>query len=270
MRACIALLMHSARRARTLLLAAAILLAAFQILLTTAAQSLQELNTFAGLTALIPDFLRQVFGSSLLTIMSFRGIACLGFFHVAIVAFLVGLMIALATEPAREAETRFLDLILAHPVARAWIITRTVVLMAACIVLLLGAMTLGTWAGLHWLAKGEMARETFAVIPRLGMNFGLLLLCWGGISLALSTIVHRRSVAASIAAMLALACYMTDIISQVWKPLKPLAHYSPFHYYNALNLITGTPNSSHDLYVLACIAAAGCLISYLLFQLRDI
>ncbi len=270
MRACFALLMHSARRVRTLVLAAAVLLAAFQILLAFAAKSLQELNTFSGLTALVPDFLRQILGPSILTLMSFRGIACLGFFHVAIIAFLVGLMIALATEPASEIETRFLDLILSHPLARCWIITRTITLLVLSSGLSIGAMMLGTWIGLHWLVDADLARNTLAVILRLGMNLGLLLLCWGGIALVLASIAHRRSVAAAITALLAMTCYMADLIAQAWKPLKPVAHYSPFHYYNSLNLITASSGSTHDLFILACITATCFLLAYLLFQFRDL
>ena len=270
MRACYALLMHSVRRARALVLVAAALLAAFQILLAFAAKSLQELNTFSGLMALVPDFLRQTFGSSLLTLMSFRGVACLGFFHVAILAFLVGLMISLATEPASEIETRFLDLILSHPLARYWVITRTIVLLILCIALSLGAMVLGTWIGLHWLVDGDVARKTFAVIPQLGINLGVLLLCWGGIALALASIAHRRGVAAAITGLLAMTSYMIEAIAQVWKPLKPIARYSPFHYYSSLNLITGSSGSTHDIFILAGIAATGFILAYLSFQFRDL
>jgi len=270
MRAGLALFLHSARRARTLVLAAAALLAAFQILLAFAARSLQELNTFSGLTALVPEFLRQLMGPSLLSLMSFRGVACLGYFHVAVVAFLVGLTIALATEPAGEAETRFLDLILAHPLARHWVITRTIVLAATCIAFLLGGMMSGTLVGLYWLVGGDLARETFHVVPRLALNLGLLLLSWSGIALALASIARRRSVAAAIAALLAMACYMTDLIAQAWKALKPVARYSPFHYYNSLVLITGSSDSTQDVLILATIAAAGFLLAYLLFYLRDL
>jgi ABC-type transport system involved in multi-copper enzyme maturation permease subunit len=270
MRAGLALFLHSARRARTLVLTAAALLAAFQILLAFAARSLQELNTFSGLTALVPDFLRQVLGSSLLTLMSFRGIACLAFFHVAIIAFLVGLVISLATEPVSEAETRFLDLILAHPLARHWVITRTIALMATCILVLLGAMMLGTLLGLCWLVPGDLARETLGVIPRLALNLGVLLLCWGSIALALASMARRRSVAAAITALLAMACYMTDLIAQVWKPLKLVAPYSPFHYYNSLLLITGSSDATRDMITLASVAAGGFAVAYLIFSRRDL
>ncbi|MBZ5497212.1 MAG: ABC transporter permease subunit [Acidobacteriia bacterium] len=270
MRACLALLLHSVRRVRSLVLAMAALLAAFQILLAFAARSLQELNTFPQLAALIPDFLRQILGPSLLTLMSFRGIACLGYFHVAIMATLIGLMIALATEPVSEAETRFLDLILSHPLARHWVISRTIALLAACIVLLLGAMMSGTRLGLYWLAPEDMAQATFRVIPALTLNLGLLLLCWGSIALALASIAHRRSVAAAATALLAMACYMTDLIAQIWKPLKPVVRYSPFHYYNSLNLIMGSSDMTGDTLTLASIAVTGFLLAYLFFQRRDL
>jgi ABC-type transport system involved in multi-copper enzyme maturation permease subunit len=265
-----ALLAHSARRARVLVLISAGLLAGFQILLILAAKSLQELDTFSGLTALVPDFLRQILGTSFITMMSFRGIACLGFFHVAIVAFLVGMVIVLGTEPAGEMEMGFFDLVLSHPLRRHWIVTRTIALLAACILVLLGAMVSGTKIGLYWLAAPDTARATFAVVPRLALNLGMLLLCWGSIALLLAAVAQRRSTAAATAGLLAMTCYMTDVISQVWKTLKPEARFSPFHYYNSLNLIGGAAQTGHDILVLACITAACFSLAYLLFRSRDL
>jgi hypothetical protein len=270
MRTVWALFTHSFRRTSAFLFAAITLLGASQILLVFAARSLQELNTFSGLAALVPDFVRQVFGSSVITLMSFRGVACLGYVHVAILAFIVGFVIALATEPANEVETRFLDLLLSHPVARHWILTRTLLLLATCICAVLGAMLAGTWLGLAWLVPADLARETFSVVPRLTLNLGALLLCWGGIALVLASKARRRSVAASIASLAAMACYLLDLIAQVWKPLRPIARYSPFHYYNAMSLITGSPGMSKDVMILAGVAAMCFVISYFLFQSRDL
>jgi ABC-2 type transport system permease protein len=270
MKAGLALFLHSARRARTLVLALAALVAGFQILLAFAARSLGELNTFERLATLVPDFLRQLLGPSLLTLLSFRGIACLGYFHVAILATLVGLTIALATEPAGEIESRFLDLVLAHPLPRHWVITRTIALLAACIVFLLGAMMLGTWVGLYWLVPGDLVRTTFRVVPGLSMNLGALLLCWGGIALAVASNAHRRSVAGSATALLATACYMTDLIAQVWQPLRPVAKYSPFHYYSPLDLITGSSDAARHALVLVCVSVAGFALAYLNFRRRDL
>jgi ABC-type transport system involved in multi-copper enzyme maturation permease subunit len=270
MKACVALLHHSARRVRSLVLATAGLLALFQILFTLAAESLQEFNAYDRLAALVPDVFRQLLGPSVITIMSFKGIACLGYFHVAIVAVLVGLAIAIATEPAIEAESRFLDLILAHPVARHWVITRSIALLTGSIAVVVAAMMLGNRVGLYWLAPGDVGQEAFSIVPELSLNLAVLLLCWGAIALAAASIARRRSVAGAVTGLLAMVCYLADVISQVWKPLKPMARFSPFHYYNSLNLIMGSGDATRDIVILACVAACCFLLAYLLFSRRDL
>ena len=129
---------------------------------------------------------------------------------------------------------------------------------------------LGTWAGLYWLASPEIARETFRIIPKLSLNLAALLLCWGAIGLVLAALARRRSVAGAIAGLAAMACYVTDVISQVWHPLRPVARFSPFHYYNSLNLIVGTADVKRDLLILACVATAGFLLAYLAFSRRNL
>lgn len=270
MRAGLALLLHSFQRVRMLVLAIIGMLAAIQILFAVAAESLQEQNSFNHLFALVPEFLRQLLGSSLLALLSFRGIVCLGFFHVAVLAVLVGVVISLATEPAGEAEKRFLDLVLSHPLARHWIITRTAVLVAAFVFVAMSVMVVATRIGLYATVSGDTARAVFQVVPQLALNLGALLLCWGGVAAMLATIATRRSVAGGGAALLASACFITDVISLVWKPLKPLARYLPFHYFSTLNLISGSSNVSHDSLILLSIGAAGFAMAYLLFSRRDL
>ncbi len=270
MNAAIALLRHSVRRVRVLTFAIIAMLASIQILFTIAAKSLQEQNSFSQLFALVPEYLRQVLGPSLLTLLSFRGIVCLGYFHVAVMAVLVGVVISLATEPAGEAEMRFLDLVLSHPLARHWIITRTAALITAFVVVALSVMVLATRVGLYATASPDIAQSVFQVVPRLALNLGALLWCWGGIGVMLASIAPRRSVAGAATALLAAACFITDLISQVWRPLKPLTRFSPFHYFNSLNLIAGSPNAAHDSMVLAGIGAAGLVMAYLFFSRRDL
>jgi hypothetical protein len=270
MKAGLALLRHSVRRTRTIILAMAGLLAAFQILFALAAKSFQELNAFDRLVTLIPDVMRQMLGPSIVTILSFGGIVCLGYFHVAVVAALVGLTIAIGTEPAAEIESRFLDLILAHPMRRHWVITRSIALLGGAITLVMAAMLLATRVGLYWLAPADTAQDIFHVVPTLSLNLGMLLLSWGAIALALASMVRRRSVAGAIAGLSAMVCYLADVISQVWRPLRPFARFSPFHYYNSLNLIIETEEAGRDLLILACIAAAGFMLAYLIFSRRDL
>src|SRR5207247_8539470 len=97
-----ALLAHSLGRVRTLVLVMGLLLAAFQVLLTLVAGSIQRSGSFAQVAALVPPFVRQLLGESFLAMMSFAGIMCFGYFHPIVMGSPVALAIPPATEPASE------------------------------------------------------------------------------------------------------------------------------------------------------------------------
>src|SRR5712672_1335452 len=153
----ILLLKLSLKRARTLLLATGLLLSAFEVLQVFIAGSIQRSGGFEQLASLLPPFARALLGPSLASVMSFGGVVCLGYFDLGIVIALLALVIALATVPASEVETGLADLILARPLRRHWLITRTIALLLLMIVMMLTLMMAGTWAGLAMFAP-ENAR----------------------------------------------------------------------------------------------------------------
>jgi len=71
---------HSLRRGRSLV-AVAVVVFAFQLLLVLVATSFHRTQAFDRLAALVPDFLRPFLGSSALSTLSFTGIVCAGYFH---------------------------------------------------------------------------------------------------------------------------------------------------------------------------------------------
>src|SRR5260370_10496248 len=146
------LIMHSLKRVRTLVLTVGALLACFQVILIVVARSIQSSGGFEQLSALLPAFAKEMMGRSRASFMSFAGIVCLGYFHVAVMGSLVALTIALATMPTSEIETGFMELILARPLARHWIITRTIIVTTLSTAVLLAIMMAGTWIGLAALA----------------------------------------------------------------------------------------------------------------------
>ncbi len=265
-----ALFHHSYRRVRMLVLGAGALLGGFQLLLCLAGKAMHELNAFGQLSSLIPDFLRHLMGPALISLMSFGGIVAVGYFHIAVIGALAGLAIALATEVSAEIEIRFIDLILSRPLARHWLITRSVVLLLCATAYLLLAMFLGTCLGLYLLAPPGSSVPTLRLIRMLIFNLGALVLCWGGLTLAIAAVSRRRSVAGSVAGFLALATYLFDYIAQVWKPASKIAWLFPFHYYNALRLLTASELPFRDILVQLCFAAAGIASAYLLFSRRDV
>ena len=174
------LLALSLKRARTLLIATGLLLAAFQVLLVLIAGSIERAGEFEQLASLLPPFMRALLGPSLASVMSFRGVVCIGYFDLGIVIALLALTIALATVPASEVETGFADLILARPLRRHWLITRTIALLLLAILTMLSLMMAGTWAGLAMLSPANVRWPSPRMLGSLALNLGLLMLCWGG------------------------------------------------------------------------------------------
>lgn len=263
------LLALSLKRARALLLATGLLLAAFQVLTVLIAGSIQRTGEFEQLALMLPPFVRELLGPALASVMSFGGVVCLGYFDLAIVAALLALIIALATLPASEVETGFADLILARPFPRHWIITRTIALVLIAVLLTLALMVGGTWFGLVMLAPDDAQWPPPAMIGSLALNLGLLMLCWSGVAMAFGA-VCRRGAASATTGLLALATLLLDLTGRLWPPAERFAWLSPFHYFIPFDLVMGTPLPVENVLVLWAIAMSGFIIAYARFSLRDI
>ncbi len=264
------LLLHSLKRARSLVLGMGLLLAGFQIFLTLVARSLHQSNAFDQISSLVPPFMRQMMGPSFVGLMSFAGIIAIGYFHLAIMGSLVGMIISLATQPASEIETKFMDLILARPLARRWIITRTIALVTICTVVVLIFMMFGTWIGLSTLAPADAEKPSANLIFSLAVNLGALMLCWSGVGLAISAASRRRTIAGALTGLLALATFLLDYIARAWEPAASVGWASPFRYYSPLDIVMGFEVPSHHFWVLIGIALTGFATAYALFSRRDI
>jgi ABC-type transport system involved in multi-copper enzyme maturation permease subunit len=263
------LVRHSLRRFRAILLAIAGLLAAFQFLLTQVATYLFRHSAFGQLSALIPDFVRNA-GGSTLAFMSFAGVVAFGYFHPMVISSVIGLTIAIATEPAAEAEMRFVDLTLARPLGRADLITRTLVLMAIAIVFILGSMTAATWIGLACCTPADVPRPDGRLIASLAIGLGSVMICWAGIALAAASGARRRVSAAGLVGAAALAAYLLDYLGRAWEPAHRLSAISPFHYFEATALVAGTPLDVRDVAVLVGVGVVGAAIGFVVFSRRDI
>jgi len=261
---------HSLRRIRTLLLVMGILLGIFQVFLIIVASSIQQSAAFDQIGALLPPFVREMLGPSVTSFMSFPGIVCVGYFHLSVMGSLIALSIVLATMPASEIETGFMDLILSRPLARHWIITRTVLIVIACTLILLATMMAGTWIGLNSLAPLEARWPSPHLVLSLAANLGLLMLCWSGIAMVIGSAARRRSVAGGLAGITSLATFLLDYIARAWQPAESIAWLSPFRYFNPFQLLDGNPLAAKNVAVLGGIALSGFAASYIVFSRRDI
>lgn len=270
MRAPLCLLLYSIKRFRNLVLIMALLLAGFQMILIQVAKSIQVSGGFEQLSAMLPGFARELMGPAMAGIMSFAGIVCLGYFHLSVMGSLVGISIALATVPTSEIEIGFIDLILARPLARHWIITRTILLCILASVTILALMMAGTRLGLLLMAPPNAAWPTPRLIVSLAANLGMLMLAWSGVGMAIGSASRRRGVASAFAGFLALATFLLDYVGRLWQPAEKAAWLSPFRYYNPFDLVMGNPLPTKNLLVLGGIWAAGSIVAYIVFLRRDI
>jgi ABC-2 type transport system permease protein len=218
---------------------------------------------------MMPPIVRSLLGPALTSVLSFGGIVCGGYFELGIIIALLALTIALATLPASEVETGFADLILARPLARHWIITRTIALVLLAISAMLVVMMAGTWAGLAMYAPPNAPWPSPRIVGSLALNLGLLLWCWGGIATAFGA-ACRRSVAGATTGLLALAAFILDYAGRLWPPAEKFAWLSPFRYFVPFDLVMGSPLPVENLVVLWAVAMSGFVLAYLVFSQRDI
>jgi ABC-2 type transport system permease protein len=191
------------------------------------------------------------------------------YFDTGFIIALLALAIALATLPASEIETGFADLILARPLARHWLITRTIALVLFSILLMLLMIMAGTWGGLALFAPPNAPWPTARQTVPLALTLGLLVASWSGVALALG-VGYRRGVASGTTALLAFAALLLDWAHRLWAPLDCIAWLSPFFYFNPYELVAGGPLPVENLVVLGAMAATGYTVAYLVISQRDI
>jgi ABC-2 type transport system permease protein len=194
----------------------------------------------------------------------------LGYFHPMVMASLIASVISLATMVTAEMESGFMDLILSRPLARHWLITRSIIVGVLAAAAPLAMMLIGTTLGLTFLAPKQLTGEVLRLVLALSGNLGLLMLCWCGVALAFGSCTRRRGAAGWGAGLIALGTFLLDYVARAWKPLESLSWISPFRYYSAFDLLMGKSLPMTNVLVLVGIACAGFALAYFFFQKRDI
>jgi ABC-2 type transport system permease protein len=264
------LVAHSLKRVRTLAISLAGVFALFQILLIIIAGAFHGSRALARLPDLLPPFMREFFGPSLSAFISFGGMISQVYFHPMVIASFIALAITIGTLATAEIESGFIDLILSRPMARHWMITRSIIVAAICVVGVVITLMTASWVGLYTLAPRDTPWPPASQILSLGSNLCILMLAWCAIATAIGAGSRRRGVAGACAGFLALATFLLDYTARVWAPARSIAWLSPFHYYNALDLIAGAPVEPANLVILTGISIAGFGLAYFLFQRRDL
>jgi len=265
------LVRRSLGRTAGLFAAISILLAVFEIATIAVAASFTGANDFARLsqfmTQFTPSFVQSAFGPA---VLSFGALTTICYFDPLVVMMAVQFVMFLATEPAGEIEVGLVDLVLARPLPRHRLITRSVLVMTAGASLPMLAMGLATWVGLQFLAPADAHWPEARIVLLMMIHLAAASWCFGGVALAAAAWSRRRGVAQAAVAIAAVALYLIDVIGESWSKALPLARLLPFHYYHGAAILRGTANAALDLSILVGVGVVGIALAYWQFGRRDL
>jgi ABC-2 type transport system permease protein len=266
----VALIARSLRRSLWPLVAVGLVLIALQLVLVLNAISQQEAQQLSRLAELLPDFVRRALGDLTFVMVSFQGAVTAGYFHPIVVSLVSFLGIYVASEPANDVEAGVVDLLLARPLRRHWLITRSLVLMLliACAAPAIMAATM--WVTLYLLAPADAPWPSAASVVKMSMNFAALAAVNGTLSLLVASRARRRGTAVTVAGVTAAFGYLLTGLEPTWRPAQAIGWLSPFHYYHPLYILAGRQEPWPNMLVLGVAGVLLTVAAYWQFAHRDV
>ena len=147
--------------------------------------------------------------------------------------------IYVASEPAGEVEDGLVDLIVARPVPRFLIVTRSAFVFAVGSAAIVAAMFATSRIVVHWLSPATASAFPAVRLAWVAANLLAIVWCFGAASLAVASRVRQRTRAAGAVALVAVSLYLLQFGAAAWTPLRPFARVSPFHYYEPMQTLLG-------------------------------
>jgi len=242
-------------------------LAGFQLLLIAVAASTVTDGTFERLAQALPAFLRNALGAS---VASFAGMVTIGYWDPPLAFVVVLFAVYIAAEPAGEVEAGLVDLVLARPLPRHRLVSRSVLAMTAITVAVTVMMGAGTSLGLWLFAPDGVPWPEPRLVLTLMVHLTAVAWCFGAAALASSAFARRRASVVAGVGMVAIVMYILDWVGNVWTPARTVARLSPFHYYSHNAILAGTADPVRDLSVLGAVTIAGIALAYWQFNRRDL
>jgi len=265
----LALIGRSLGRVRAVTAGILMLLSLFQVVLVLMARSIARSGSLQAFVAFLPVAFQRSLGSGMLMLASFAGIVRFGFVHPVIVLTVVTAAAYLAVDPAIDVEQGLVDLILARPLPRHRLITRSLIVMLGGSVLMVAAMMLAQAGALAVFARSEVWPER-AQVAAGAINLAALGWCFGAFALLVAASARRAASAFSAVAITTICLDLLEYVSASWPPATRLSPLSPFHYYRGLSISPWSRQHLADVAVLASATALLTAGAYWQFARRDL
>ena len=247
--------------------ASALLLVGFQVALTLTAVTLHESGGYQQLFQAVPAYVRQWIGPAL---SSFAGMSALTFFEPLVILLLVLFAVYVASEPAADVEDGLVDLLLARPLPRHWVVTRSLLAMTATTAALVLALAAANVLSVRALAPGGAPGPAAATVLDLSVHLFALTWCFGGLTLAAAAYLGRRSSVLGALTVTVIALFLMKVLAEFTTRFDWLRWATPFDYFRGTDVLMGTAPTAWNLTVLMMLGAVGTVIAYWQFQRRDL
>jgi ABC-2 type transport system permease protein len=245
----------------------AAVLAGFQFALMAAAVSLEEGGDFQRLLEAVPAFVREAIGPAL---GSFAGMAVLAYFEPAILLGLTFFAAYVASEPAGDVETGIVDLVLARPLGRHRLMTRSLIVAVGLTLAMVAVLGSTNWLALTLMAPAGALWPEPRIIGLMMVHVAALMSCFGGLSLAVAAFSERRASAVGVMAMAIVVSYMIHAIEEFSTRLDGIGWFSPFHYFQGTAVLDGTVPTARNMTVLLGVGTVAVVTAYVRFSRRDL
>lgn len=266
----LSLMKRSAVQMRYAVIGSLALTYGMQLVLVGQAVSIQESQSFANLASLLPGFISRGLGSDALLLASFKGTVMLGYFHPLLCVLIPAIAMYAATEPAHEVESGLVDLVLARSMPRALVLTRSLTVGVMYGVAAASVMALGTYSGVLLFDGARFDLPSASLIARLLLHVFAVCCCFAGYGLLAGASSTRWATAFTTGVLTAVLAYLVDFLALGWPILRWAAYLSPYRYYHALAIASGTAWEGRDYVVLFGTGAAFAAAAYWQFQRRDL
>ena len=143
------------------------------------------------------------------------------------VAFLAVRVVTRAIAVAEE--QRYLDTLLAAPVARTTLVAGAFAVAAIVVAVVLAVTTLLTWI----VALLVGADASLAVLGRGAANVWPLSMLFAGLAALAAGALHRSAQVTAIAIGTLVGMYVIDLVGKIADPVEPLRYISAFRYYGS-------------------------------------
>ena len=266
----VSLVRRSAAQIRYAVLGSLVLTFALQLVLVGQAVSIQESQSFGNVANLIPGFIGRGLGSEALLLASFKGTVMLGYFHPLLCVLIPAIAMYAATEPAHEIESGLVDLVLARSLPRAVVLTRSLVVGLLYSAAAISVMALGTYTGVLLFDGARYELPPLSLIARLLLHVFAVCCCFAGYGLFAGASSKRWASAFTTGVLTAVLAYLVDFLALGWPVMRWAAYLSPYRYYHALAIASGTAWEARDYVLLFGAGVVFSVAAYWQFQRRDL